>query len=139
DFCVKMQKNRNEAVAAHEQIADILNRINDGFIAVDKNWICTYVNSAFFKLLNRKKKEKIVGKHVWAEFPEIVGTAFYNLSLEVLNTQRPACLENYFEPWNRWFLSRIYPSPSGLTIYVTDTTEKRHTEEKLKHKQYQLS
>lgn len=136
---VKMQKDRNEAVAAHEQITNMLDRINDGFIAVDKNWICTYANSAFLKLLNHKKKENIVGKHVWTEFPEIVGTAIYNLSLEVSKTQKPACLENYFEPWDRWFESRIYPSPSGLSIYFTDTTEKRHTEEKLKNKQFQLA
>ncbi len=139
DLVGKMQKSRNEAIAAHEQLTDILDRINDGFIAVDKNWICMYANSASLKLLNHKKKENIFGKHIWTEFPEIVGTTFYSLSLEVLRTQKPACLENYFEPWSRWFESRIYPSSSGLSIYFTDTTEKRHTQEKLKHKQFQLA
>lgn len=139
DLIIKMQKSRNEAIAAHEQITDILDRINDGFIAVDKNWICTYANNAFLNLLNRKIKVKIVGKHIWTEFPEIIGTTVYNLSLDVSKTQKPARLENYFDLWDRWFEFRIYPSPSGLSIYFTDTTEKRHAEEKLKLKQFQLA
>src|SRR4026207_1736396 len=37
--------------------------------------------------------------------------------------------ENYYEPWDRWFENRIYPSPDGVSIFFHEITERKHAEQ----------
>jgi signal transduction histidine kinase len=47
-------------------------------------------------------------------------------------------LEEHYEPWDRWFENRIYPSADGLTIYFTEVTERRRGEEALRQLNVEL-
>src|SRR5439155_8424029 len=38
-------------------------------------------------------------------------------------------MENYYEPWDRWFENRIYPSPNGLSIFFHEVTERKRAEQ----------
>ena len=38
-------------------------------------------------------------------------------------------MENYYEPWDRWFENRIYPSPDGLSIFFHEITERKRAEQ----------
>lgn len=42
--------------------------------------------------------------------------------------QRPRSLAAHHPPWDRWFETRIYPSPEGLSIFFTDITSRRRAE-----------
>ena len=37
-------------------------------------------------------------------------------------------IEDFYEPFDRWFENRIYPSPDGLTIFFTDITQRKKVE-----------
>ncbi len=110
------------------KIENILERISDGVVAFDAQMNYTYVNARGGELLGRKP-EDLIGKNYWQEYPEAKGTPFANAYVRALETQTPITLEDYYEPFDRWFENRIYPSPDGLSIFFTEITERKRAEE----------
>ncbi|MCC6613653.1 MAG: PAS domain S-box protein [Anaerolineae bacterium] len=121
-------KTTKELETISELLVSIVERVNDGFVALDKNWRYVYVNRTAAQMLNREKPEDLIGKHIWTEYPEGVGQPFYHAYYKAAETQETVYLEEYYEPWDRWFENRIYPSPDGLTIYFTEITERKRAE-----------
>lgn len=118
-----LTEQRSQAEAAHELLNRVIDRVNDGFVALDSNWCYTYLNARAARLLQREKPEDLIGKHIWTEFPEGVGQPYHQAYLKALETQQPIVFEEYYETRDLWFENRIYPSPDGLTIYFTEVTE----------------
>jgi PAS domain S-box-containing protein len=118
--------------AARNQITNVLERVADGFVALDADWRYTYVNQKAATMLNRQRPEDLLGKHIWTEYPDGVGQPFYDAYYEAMETQQPIHLEEYYEPWGRWFENRIYPSEDGLSIYFQEVTERKQVEQALR-------
>jgi PAS domain S-box-containing protein len=132
------QVNVEQALRASEaRFRTILERVSDGFVALDCEWRYTYLNSEGAALLGRKPEE-LIGKHIWTEFPEGVGQPFYHAYQKAAAEQRPVYLEEYYPPWNRWFENRIYPSPEGLTIFFTEITERKQAQLALQEAEAQI-
>ena len=106
------------------QLETSLNSISGGFISLDTNWCYTYVNKKAAELLGREP-ETLIGKHIWTEFPEGIGRSFYKAYYKAMETQETIYFDDYYEPLDKWFENRIYPSPEGLTIYYTDITKQK--------------
>ena len=127
----ELQKINNELSHQVEkktiETKDIFERVSDAFVALDKNWLYTYVNSKAEQIFNRPTGY-LIGKHIWTEFPEGVGQPFHNMYEEAMATQQYRYLEEYYPSNNRWFENHIYPSPTGLSIYFRDITEKKEAE-----------
>lgn len=109
------------------QIENILERISDSFVALDTNWVYTYVNEKAANMFGRTR-EQLIGKHIWNEFPEGVGQPFYKAYYKAVETQQPIFLEEYYPPYDRWFENRIYPSKEGLSIFFHDVTDRKKAE-----------
>ncbi len=120
------------AHAAHERLLDVLERVDDGFVALDLDGRYTYVNTRAARMLGRDRPEDLIGRHIWTEFPEGIGQAFHQACEEALQTQRPVVAEQYVEPTQRWIENRIYPSPQGLSVYFTETTERKLAERRVR-------
>jgi PAS domain-containing protein len=130
---------RHEAAAARNLLASVLERVNDGFVALDTNWHYAYVNKVGARMLLREKPEDLLGKHIWTEYPDGIDQPFYRAYYRAMETQQPIYLEEYYEPWGRWFENRIYPSPEGLTIYFTEITGRKQTEAELREERNKLA
>ncbi len=112
------------------ELSDIFERITDGFIALDKNWSYTYVNKRICQLLGFKQ-EDLIGKNIWEEFPDLNNQAFfYEYYNKALVEQRYYFLELYYSPLNIWLENHIYPSPTGISVYYRDVTQKKEAEAK---------
>jgi PAS domain S-box-containing protein len=131
------QAARSEAERAKQQLLDILERVTDGFVALD-TWFCyTFVNQRAAEMFGRKA-EDLLGQHIWKEFPEGVGQPFYLAYYDAAARQVPVHLEEYYPPWDRWFENRIYPDKDGLSIFFQDITVRKKAETRLKESQAQL-
>ncbi len=119
-------------------IYNILERISDGFVALDKNWNYVYVNRRAGEILGRKP-EDLIGRHIWTEFPEIIDQPFYNAYYRAMEEQVTIKIEDYYSPWGRWFEHYIYPSSTGLTIFFKEITERKKIEAALVVKDHLLS
>jgi PAS domain S-box-containing protein len=61
----------------HEgKIVEVFERISDAFYGVDRDWRFTYVNRRAEELWGRSQKE-LLGKSIWQEFPQAVGSEYY--------------------------------------------------------------
>ncbi len=118
-------KNKSQSVKF--QVERILESISDSFVALDTNWMYTYVNEKAAQTFGRTR-EQLIGKHIWTEFPEGVGQPFYKAYYKAMETQQPIFLEEYYPPYDRWFENRIYPSKDGLSIFFHDITDHKRAE-----------
>lgn len=109
---------------AAENIYEIIDRITDGFFALDEHWSFTYVNAEATRLLFRNRDD-LVGKNVWDEFPEAVDLSFHDNYHRAIREQKPVAFDAFFPPLKKWFDVKAYPSLSGLTVYFQDVTNKK--------------
>jgi PAS domain S-box-containing protein len=117
-----------EADTAQQQLGNILESISDGFVALDKTWHYTYINRQAASLFGRSPQD-LIGKHIWTEFPEGVGQPFHLAYEKAMVKQIFIQMENYYEPWDRWFENRIYPSSNGISIFFHEITERKQAEQ----------
>jgi PAS domain S-box-containing protein len=118
-------------------VSEIFERISEGFVALDKDWRYTYVNPKAGKILDRDP-QKLIGRHVWTEFPEAIEQPFRKVQEQAMQTQQYGYVEAYYAPAQRWYENHIYPSEKGLSIYFRDITERKEAEEALKSNEQQL-
>jgi PAS domain S-box-containing protein len=116
-----------KAEAGSQCIPDILEQVSDAFVALDRDWRYTHVNEKAAQLFGRRR-EDLLGKHIWTEFPEGVGQPFHRAYERALAEQILIQLEEYYPPYDRWFENRIHPSPQGLAIFFHDITDRKRAE-----------
>jgi len=136
-FLERAQSERAAAVTARQDLEAVLERVSDGFVALDRTWRYTYVNGCAGRLLGRPA-EALVGRHIWTEFPEGRGQKFHLAYEQAMREQRPIQIRDKYPPWNRWFENRIYPSPDGISIFFTDITDQVMMEDALRASNDQL-
>ena len=121
------QKRQTRPFLANQPLQQIFDRISDGVVSFDSQMNYTYVNKKGAELLGRKP-EDLIGKNYWNEYPEAKGTPFADGYLRALKEQETIILENYYQPFERWFENRIYPSKDGISIFFTEITERKQAE-----------
>jgi PAS domain S-box-containing protein len=113
---------------ARREITNTLARITDAVIALDRHWRFTYVNDGAERLLARRREE-LLGRNLWAEFPEAAGGPFDEAYHRAMASQQTEVAEVYNPQLGAWFEARAYPSPEGLTIYFRDISKRRQAED----------
>ncbi|MFC5459274.1 PAS domain-containing protein [Massilia niabensis] len=121
------QEAEQAALLASAQVASVLNSITEGCFSLDRNWTCTYMNAQAGEWLDRRP-EDIVGKNIWAEFPEAVDSAFYATYHEAMRTQQFGQCETFYAPLGKWLEARAYPAADGLTVFFMDITSRKEHE-----------
>ncbi|RUO66352.1 PAS domain S-box-containing protein [Pseudidiomarina planktonica] len=114
---------------AEERQLNILESISDAFFALNHQWHFTYLNQQAGVLLNRLT-EQLLGKNVWAEFPESKGTLVEQQYQRVLEHQETVRFREFFPPLNKWFDISAYPIPDGLAVYFRDVTREHEHQER---------
>ncbi|WP_143960960.1 PAS domain S-box protein [Litoribacter populi] len=119
-----------ELEASNKRVTDTLESIQDGFYALDDNYIVTFWNKEAEKLLYRTKDE-IIGTKLWDHFPEASKLAFFDSYEQVKNTGIPKRFEEFFPPLNAWFGVSVFPAEGGLTVYFKNITKEKYAEREL--------
>jgi PAS domain S-box-containing protein len=124
--------------ALPETLLALLERVTDGVYALDRDWRYTYVNAAAAGLVGRRPEE-LVGRNVWALFPDAVGLPFFEAAQRAEATGEPSHVEAHYPPLDAWFESTIYPSAEGYTIVSRDVTARRRADAALREREELLS
>ncbi len=111
--------------------ADVLERINDGIFILDRDWRFSFVNSGGARLLDRDI-DSLLGNVIWEQFPEGVDTIFEERYRQSMERQESTEFDAYFEPLQRWFAVRTFPSPTDLTVVFQDATQRRAADEAIR-------
>jgi PAS domain S-box-containing protein len=119
-----------DPVNYNTDVTDILERITDGFYALNNDWQITYWNREAEQMLGKTRQE-VLGRTIWESFPDAVHLNFYGLYHKALTEQKPVYFEGYYPPRNIWAEMSIYPSTNGLSVFFKNITARKETEEEL--------
>lgn len=117
--------------ASEERYQHILASISDAFIAIDRDWCITYVNSSYLRLMAPLELSagKLIGRNLWKTLP--VHAESETRFREAMVKQKPDAMEVFYAALQMWLEVRIYPSPETLTIYLRDITESKRQKDEL--------
>ena len=104
-------------------VAEIFSRIHDGVIALDSTYHFTYINKAAEDILQQKAKD-VLGKYAWHVIPELAEAGIKYYSENAFKTQQHWHSDFFSEKNGKWLEVNIYPSPTGISIYLIDITER---------------
>lgn len=125
-----MQRASEQLGAFNQQTSHILERISDGFVALDTSWRFVYLNRKGEEIFRRLRKNhtSVLGKVLWDEFPEIKNTEIEQHYRRAVADQVTVEFESYLAPLDEWFVVRAYPSSDGLSIYLLDISRRKRSE-----------
>lgn len=131
DILEEMVEERTKELAvANEKIMNIVDSITDGFIALDKDWRCIYVNQYF---PYSQTHYDVLGENFWALFPETVNTELYKELHRAMIERVPIHFETRSIYRDIWYEILVYPfNDDGICCFIKDVTEKRKYENEMK-------
>jgi PAS domain S-box-containing protein len=130
DLQHRVELRTREVEEAHKKTRQLLERIGDAFVALDRDWRYVYANERAAQLFSRTP-DQLIGKQIWEEFPEGRGQPFHRAYEQAMREQVMITLEAEYQPWGRWFENRIYPSADGIAVFFTEITDRKRAEAEL--------
>lgn len=115
----------------------VLESIGDHVVMYDRDWRYVYVNGKAAEMLG-KSPDELLGNSIWEVFPDAVGNEYYQELHRTRDEGTASRFEHYYAPWDRWFLNNIYPSAEGMTVYATDITAQKKTQQEASQREKRL-
>ncbi|OFE13746.1 hypothetical protein PHACT_11875 [Pseudohongiella acticola] len=123
-------RERSESLS--KQLQQTLENISDGFFLIDHDWCFGFLNTQAEILLLRRR-EDLLGKCIWDEFPAADDSDFRRCYEEAVNEQHTVRFTDFYPaPLNAWFEVSAHPTQDGLAVYFRDVTERINNEESLR-------
>ena len=119
-----------ESALAARRAIETLESMSDAFLSLDKGWHFTYLNPQAEVIAERDRRD-LVGKNLWEEYPELVGSTFDIEYRRAVREQVPVRFEALVEQLDRRLEIRAYPVAEGLAVYFSDVTEQRQRDDRL--------
>ena len=138
-----LRQRITSAVARYQEEADILDRMTDAFFALNEDWEFTYANERGRRIIGRAMDvdgdtTDLLGRNIWEAIPSLEGTEFSKQYRQAMAQQEPTSFEAFFEPLQTWLEVSAYPSPTGISVYFRDITERHKHEEEIRGRERTL-
>lgn len=129
--------SNNRMSLSAEQSFDLLESISEVFYGLDSDWRFIYLNHKAEQLWGRKRDE-LIGKHIWQEFPQGVNTIAYKEMHRALEEQQTIRFETFSAFLEAWVEVEVYPMQTGLSVYFHNISQRKQAEVALEQSQQQL-
>ncbi len=134
------EKRRAELAAeeAQRQTTNVLESINEAFVAMDSEFRHTYANEATERVIGMKREE-LLGRTQWEVFPGTVGTEIEANYRRVAAERVTIEFENFYVPWQKWYAIKACPGrDGGIVLYFSDITARKKEEQAKEYRAKQL-
>ncbi len=117
---------------ANRRSVNILESITDAFVALNKQWQITYVNSQASEILHQDENA-LIGRKFWdVVSPELGTQRSEEYNLAVLQN----CVQSFEAKHNEtkdWLEIRAYPGEDGLSVFFQKITARKQAEKALRN------
>lgn len=96
--------------------------MTEGLVSLDRAWRCHYLNAQAEALLELPR-QLLLGESLWAALPEATETELYAKLHHAVASQQQESVDVFYAPLYRWLRLRLFPSPRGLTVLMSDVTD----------------
>ncbi|WP_435271345.1 SpoIIE family protein phosphatase [Streptomyces sp. 1222.5] len=119
-------RDSSETHTAAESVGRALRHMSDGFVSVDTDWRIGFLNEAAEELFG--PAGDVAGSLLW-DIPALHAVPGLEQRCRATAAEdEPAGFDVPGPDGRSWYHLRLVPVPEGLTLYITDTTE-RHLRE----------
>jgi PAS domain S-box-containing protein len=123
------RKNAEEILTSSKrQITEILDSIQDNFIALNHYWNFIYVNKCAAEYFG-VEADDLMGQNIWERFPELTETT---CEISFRRTMENSEIQHFEAPSmhknGKWFDFSVYPLVDGISVYWRDITERKKLE-----------
>ncbi|MEX2180008.1 MAG: GAF domain-containing protein [Gemmatimonadaceae bacterium] len=147
DQAVEMEAQQSELEAANEELSDanehiraaeefargILESISDPMVVYDGDWRARFENAAAIRVFRaEEQRESVLGRVLWEEFPDLIGTAFEREMRRAADSRKPVAFTEFRAKTGTWTEVWCYPlADGGLAVVWKDVTPEKRAEETL--------
>ena len=124
-FSEMARRARVRAATSAQQVVSVVESIADGFIAVDSQWRCTYLNRAAEQLA-RHQVALDTDTTLWDVFPLTENELAAAKIRQAASIRETVEFECFHEPWQTWFEVKVSPAEDRtLAVFFRDITERK--------------
>jgi PAS domain S-box-containing protein len=125
------KRAERELSAARQRTRDILERIADGFLALDQAGTIVDANLAAERIL-QESRDHLIGTSLWNAFGLTADAPFTAAYHAAVSEGKSTSIEVFSPPREAWLEARIDPSPDGPAIFFRDVTATRQLTQDLR-------
>lgn len=117
-----------EALAtSHARFHSVLESTSDNVVTIGRDWILLYANQHARDVL----ADLEIGTSYWSCFPSILGTPTERYLRAAMADRSEQHYEMFYAPLRRWYRAKAFPVAEGISIFFSDITQEKQSEEQL--------
>jgi PAS domain S-box-containing protein len=122
---------REAAEKARLQLERVLENLPDATSVFDSGWRWTFINPAAKRILADLgiDGDRVVGKVLWNEIPQLKGTKFELETLRAAREQRVVEYEEYLRHLDSWLENTIVPANNLIMTFTRDITRRKREQQ----------
>lgn len=128
---IQRHNNRLQLETALFERNSILESIGDGFCSVNQFGIITYWNRQAEMIFNLERNQ-VEGKNVLEVFGKVLEISDFNLYHQLLSSKEKKSIEYHHPRTNNWFDLLLYPSGTGLSLFIRDISIRKQAEAQIR-------
>lgn len=125
---VQLETAKADAEAAERAMAETLERLTDGFIAIDRNNQVTVINGRALDLIGYPR-DAVIGADFREVLPILIDDKMHDEVIIACSAKSPSTFDAIQPGKLRAFEVRVFPGQDGATIHFRDVTELRLAEQ----------
>ena len=118
-------------------VEHILDALDDAVIQLDATFALTYVNASAARLLG-SSRQRLLGKSLWLELPELESSAFGVACRRVMSERSEARLTDFYAPFAVSLEAHLQYRGDSVLVIWRDVTEQRRLAARLEHVEDEL-
>jgi PAS domain S-box-containing protein len=123
----QIEAQRRGAAEQAQRTRQILERIADGFFALDRSGCFTFVNPVAEQTFGRTS-QALLGARLPDLYPGLVETPLYRELERAFQGGEPVSIETLYEPTRTWLEVHAYPDTEGISVYFHDVSDRKQAE-----------
>lgn len=116
-----------ELATSYARFYSVLESTSDNVVTISTDWLMLYANQNARNSLPDLK----IGASYWTCFPSIIGTPTEQYLRAAMADRSEQHYEMLFAPTGRWYMTKAFPVAGGISLFFSDITQKKHSEEQL--------